>query len=109
MHLTANGNTCSQIELCSIGPTLNGVFSEELKQCLMEAKNGSRKSVIANLVAHQNDSYGEQMIEAGFRLVGRYYGNSNAWVYVYIHGLEAPAAKKPKIGIRKLVRKAISR
>lgn len=94
MRLQPSQNTCSMSELCEIYGRSLQEFNVSLLALLEEAEEDSARMIIANLAPDQHKRYGRALRAAGFRNVGKYWGNSNSYVQVWIHGLAKPRATR---------------
>lgn len=110
MNLINSSNTCSMTELCSLYADTSEDFKAKLDTLLAQAADNNRKMIIANLNPEQHKSYGPGLKAAGFVHVGKYYGNSNAYVQVWMHGLSPMPRVKPLLKrSRAILKKALSR
>jgi hypothetical protein len=88
MRLDYAASTCSMAEVVDLG-TWQSTLTDELARLVKEANEANRKILITNVGQSQRN---KQLLAAlkknKFKRVGRYPGNSDSFVHVYIRGLK---------------------
>jgi hypothetical protein len=113
MNLAHSPNTCSMTELCGLYANTEDEFQKNLQNLITEANSKSRKCIYACMHKYTQDRFQKILKDAGFVFIGRYPGNSESWVHLWVYGLEVPKpvlAAKPKAAAKKLtLRNTLSR
>jgi hypothetical protein len=96
MDLLYSEQTCSMAELVGIWAESSEEFKEALQNCINAADADNRKLIVANMFGDARKRWGKAFRAAGFKPVGKYYGNSMQWVYTWARGLQTLRARRAK-------------